>query len=391
MNIKTGMTLAVLAGAFLISGCRDVEHKNDRPEDKAFVDYLCDIYQKNDIVNGFPVETDVSEYYGSWTSYKKYAIADFDGDGRDELLLQKYGPYNGGFFSLDEEGMTDAIYPYFDMYELDESGKVADRDTEPYKTHGDLWLMYLPRYFRIENSGFHFYDNAVFRYHACDDDGNETDGYYIFDDDIYRQLGVLGHKLYTDYDYDYDYSLGEDSVGSAICYTFEKDGTIVRKVGSHQDAAIDRISKEDYDAEVNVLRGGKELDTAFKDMNAENLGLEKREDTLESNTRNAEITGLDDITLTGTVVRDDTVTDAAGNPDPVIVLKPDRSFIYLTGRYNGEVFRVDEVQLGVDALARDSIDLNSFEGKSVTVTGTTFPATTVRHHRPMVMLVKEIK
>lgn len=401
MKNKALLIMPILSGALLLAGCTTSAQsgaysvgsaQEARPEDKLFTEYLSDIYKSNEIINGFPVEVLADEYYGSWTAYKMFAIADFDGDSGNELLVQMYGPYNGGFMNMTEDStMTESVYPYFKMYEVSSSGEVTDRDTEEYKTHGDLWLMGLDTKSEILSRGFTFYDNAVFRYKAVDRDGNTSEGFYIFDDDIYRQLGKLGHKLYTDYEgmSGYDYTLGEDSIGSAICYTHEADGTIIRKVGSHQDGSFDKISKEDYDAEISILTGGKELDTSFRDINASNLGIEKREDSFEGQVVIAEDTGLSDITLKGTVVMDDTVTDSAGNPEKIAVLKLDKGFIYVIS-YDG-VKRVDEVQLGTDVSVRDSLDLEAFLGRSVKVTGTSFPATTSHHHRDMVMLVKEVE
>ena len=96
-QIKSMKSKIFLAAAFLsavtgITGCmtpvmqagtgtsEGEMRESNRPEDDVFLKYLVDIYNKNDIINGYPVEilTDDEESYspGSWTAYKYYAIAD---------------------------------------------------------------------------------------------------------------------------------------------------------------------------------------------------------------------------------------------------------------------------------------------------------------------------
>lgn len=361
-----------------------------KPEDDIFLKYLADIYGKEEIINGYPVEimTGEDNKWGSWRAYKKYAIADFDGDGTDELLIFGYGPYNGGMMNMDEDdSFTESVYPFFDMYEISATGEVAQKDEEPYKIHGDLWLMGGVSY--IDRTGFDFYDNGVFRYRGRNMEDEEAESYYIYDDDIFRKIERLGHKMYTEYTGMEDWIFGSRSIGSALCYKRDKDGNIRRMVGSHQDGSYDLISEEEYKSEVSVLTGGNELDTYFKDVSAENIGADQRTDTFKDRVYRETDIGLGDITLTGTLYYDNSTVDAFGRPEPVAVLKLDLPFIYIKDEEN-DILRVDEVQIGVDTSVYDTLDIRNYEGKRVSVTGTSFPAVTEHHHRLLVMMAKEV-
>jgi len=295
-------------------------------------------------------------YENSWTTYRNYAIDDFDGDGVDELLIHTYGPYTGGMF-YDDLNIYNSAYPSYEMYEISSDGKVTDRDTEAYTMHGDVWML------RLEKSEadysnpslFTFYNNGVFKFEKTEG-GEKKEAYYVYDDSIYEKIKALGHKLFTDktvYTEMPERVFGEDGYTGSICYLTDANGTIYRFVGSHQDGVKDAVSKQEYDEEINVLTSGDKLGVKFKEFTADNLGTEVRYNSLDEKVINEKETGFFDkyFRVSGEIYRNEG-TQAT-------ILKLDLPFLLAVTGYNDErALKVNEIQL----MDKDGKDLTGLTG-----------------------------
>ena len=366
------------------------------PEDEQILAYLKDIYNtSSEIIKGHPseLELDDSADLCSWTTYRDYAIADFDGDGRDELILHTYEPYNAGL-SYGEINLYDQAYPAFDMYEVTDNGNVVNKDAS-YNIEGDVWMLRASNSADYSNpSLFTFYGNGVFKFELTEG-GERKEAYYIFNDDIHRQLKALNHHLFKDksiYGSTADGVLGDNELyTSALCYVTNSDGRVTRMYGSHQDNVQDELTKQEYDDEIALLTSGGVLDTDFKEFDAESLGVSARTDTLNENVKTFSISGTyrEAMRLSGEIYRDETTTYGNGNSEPCTVLKLDLPFIVTinSSHYSGgQVVRIDEIQL----LDEEGYDLTNVSGHH-TVNGAARWGQTIHDHRSMIMEVSQIE
>ena len=80
-----------------------------------------------------------------------------------------------------------------------------------------------------------------------------------------KVLEKLNYNLNNFYDYDSTFILSYSN----------HDGRIMKSLGSGQDIYFDPVEKTqaEYEADMAILNGGKELDFQVKDFTAENIGL----------------------------------------------------------------------------------------------------------------------
>lgn len=372
-----------------------VTQQISRSEDERLLSYLKNIYNTSgEIIKGHPAEVTLgkSASESSWKTFRNYAIADFDSDGADELILHTYGPYTPGM-AYGEINLYNQAYPTFEMYEISGEGHVVNT-YDSYNIEGDVWML------KIENDAdysnpslFTFYGNGVMKFEA-EEGGERKEAYYIFNNDIHRQLTALGHHLFKDksiYGASADGLLGENGYSSALCYVTDSDGRITRLYGSHQDNVQDAVSKQEYDEEIAVLTAGGVIDTGFKEFDAQNLNIEARSDTLNEIVKEFSTSGTyrEIMSLSGEVYRDETTSYGNGNPEPCTVLKLDLPFLVVIGGSEGnggQVTKIDEIQL-FDQEGYDLMDVTGHHS----LLGLCYWGQTIHHHRPMLMEVSDIE
>ena len=196
------------------------------PEDDQIMENLRAFYKSHEIVDGVPTENDVK--------YAKYAIADFDGDGQNEVMIEM------------EFDLYDDINHNLYMYNHDD-----DINDEPNR------VIY---YTIFENVTF--CDNGVaYSKHRRDQsiDGKE---YFILSDKI---LESLNYNLNNFHELDAEFILDY----------FYDEGRIMKHLHTCQDYYFNPVEKtqEQYESDMTIINGGKELDFQIKDFTAENIGL----------------------------------------------------------------------------------------------------------------------
>ena len=220
------------------------------PEDDVFIAYLQKIYSNaDDYVQGCPIYIGegMEKEWESISLYSKYAITDFDNDGRDELLLRNYD--NNGFGTRSDY-VFETGYGIFEMYEVNETGEVI---MNPYRGMN---------HYGRETGGIKFLNNGVIIQKT------HVDEYIPFNYDIRSNLAYV--KKWGDQDlYNFTYNYGHNQDPD----TYESlEGYYCEVLGS-QDVASVPISEEVYNSELKLLNSGSEIDVAFKDFTAENIGL----------------------------------------------------------------------------------------------------------------------
>lgn len=205
---------------------------------EGFNSYLQNLYKNSITIDGLPGESFGEGKY----VYDKYAIADIDNDGADELLIQDktiVASYDGSAWS--------------NIFKIEEgeTGK--------------------PNNCVIPQKGFNevtFLDNGV----AFAAYGEGYDGFRVLDDKEYYLLdkGMLG-KL--NYNMANAYWQPESDV--FLVYYYKQDGKIYKELGSGQDIYFDPKEKteSEYEQEKQLLTGGNVINVNVKDFTAENIGL----------------------------------------------------------------------------------------------------------------------
>jgi len=204
------------------------ETTNEYPEDDQLMENLRNFYMSNEKVDGVPV------YRNS--EFKKFAIADFDADGKNEVMVEKYYDING------------SIGQDLSMYEADSpiGGNYSNCDKMiPDQIFSDVT----------------FLDNGVAHI--------TLDG-WSFDNRVYFLLNEDMPKKFN-----YDMSLTYESPSRRLLYRENSDGTKERSFESIQDLLFDPVdvTQAEYEEEYAILNSGKVMDFEVKDFTAENLGL----------------------------------------------------------------------------------------------------------------------
>ena len=202
------------------------------PEDDQIMENLRAFYKSHEIVDGVPLKTDD---YGFTEQFAKYAIADFDGDGENEVIVE-----------TDYE-LYERIAHSLHMYDHDQDISSNPNRIFGYRSFSDVVFM----------------DNGTAH---CDSYVSTIDGkdYYLLSD---KMLESLNYNL-NNFDHWGEYN-------EFLLRYYNDDGSIMKILGTTQDYYFDPVEKtqEQYESDMAILNSGKELDFQVKDFTAENIGL----------------------------------------------------------------------------------------------------------------------
>ena len=195
----------------------------------AFYTFLKEKYNNADeYVEGYPRYSDSN---GGGETYIKFAEADFDGDGKTELLV-----YNGSFTFAEQVGENaDGIVGIYRMYECDEKGNVSEFGT----------CMVLDT----------FHQGEIVCYDTM-----------VIDLVSENSVTVLG------YGDEYNEKMGlKDHPNTVVSYQENSDGTMERLIhGAYQIEDDQILSHEEYEQEYNSVRG-KQIKVVFEDFLIEKI------------------------------------------------------------------------------------------------------------------------
>ena len=202
------------------------------PEDEKILEQLKAFYDSHEKINGVPAENGKD-------TYSKFAIADFDADGKKEIMVEyNYYPEIGG------ESQDSLI-----MYEADEFSRDSYSAVAPYTDFSKITF--------LDNGvAYEVNENAELRF-----DDNKT--YYLFSREWLAKLN-----------YNMDYAHHQSKY--FILDYYKNDGKIMKSLHSANDAIFDPKEKTqaEYDNEKQMLNSGKVMDIDVKDFTAENLGID---------------------------------------------------------------------------------------------------------------------
>ena len=198
------------------------------PEDNQIMENLRNFYKSHEIVDGYPTATE----NGYTTCFQKFAIADFDDDGINEVAIE----YQSAYFLTDDMDIFES-----EITDYDKGGNCF------YNTYGKTF------------SNLTFLDNGVAYFH----DEN------VLDSKVYN---LIGESILPDLNY--NKSLLEGSILRKLSYRME-NGSIMKSLYSAHDSIFPPLEKtrEQYETEKAILNSGNEMDIQVKDFTAENLGL----------------------------------------------------------------------------------------------------------------------
>ena len=215
---------------------------SDSAEDDVFMDYLRQYYNTHDTSAGTPSPDE----YGHYT---KYAIADFDADGENELAVQY-------------DGLMGGEYPISNLFIYKQNNCNFD----------DFETLYASIGYK-KFSEVTFLDNGVV-YSAISDDIKK---YYPNTEYLEnKQYQILSNKMYEKLNYSLDNlrtSYG-NNVDHSLILQYKKENNIITKsLGAQEELFSVEKTQEQYEADMAIINGGKELDFQIKDFTAENIGL----------------------------------------------------------------------------------------------------------------------
>ena len=192
-----------------------------------FMNFLRSKYKNADkYADGYPVDYLYKEY-GWEEQYIKYAIADFDGDNQNELLIlvSSYALLGNGARLYERNG-----------------NNVTERE----KDARSFGIGMTPLSEKMPSMTF--YNNGVLTFYH-DSIKNQT--YHVFNPEIRNKNG------YDDY--------------SPFWYV--KSGDSVQKWSSGHERSYTTISLSEYNKQIKLLNSGKKLNVELKDMKAKNLNI----------------------------------------------------------------------------------------------------------------------
>lgn len=207
---------------------------NAHPENDVFMKYLRDYYQSHNLDNGSPSPNE-------YVSYTKFAIADFDSDGENELAVE---------YDVHAEDFTaNHIYIY----------KANNCDFDNFDT--------VYRSIGYESfSKVTILDNGVAYADVPLDSTFDGKVYFILNDNMLEKLNYnLSSFVSPDGSMPSDYNL----------YYYIEDGVIKKIIGSGQDSYFPGVEKtqSEYESDLSILKSGNVLNIEIKDFTAENIGL----------------------------------------------------------------------------------------------------------------------
>ena len=203
------------------------------PEDDQIMENLRNFYKSHEKIDGVPLS-----YFNGYPSHQntKFAIADFDGDGENEVIFQEIG-------TTPTDDVIEYSIPYIKMYEANSLSDNGGILVVPHEIIYDVTF--------LDNGVAYTYD------YSCLDNKR----YFLINRDLPAKLN-------------YNMSLTYDADERILSY-YTNNGRIMKALTSTQDQYFDPKEKtqEQYETEKAILNSGNVIDLQVKDFTAENLGL----------------------------------------------------------------------------------------------------------------------
>ena len=235
-------------------------------QEAEYMRYLKDLYNGADeYANGYPQKvSSIDEGFSSATTFLKYAIADFNGDGKLELIVVESNNFPV------EKGKTaeniDKGYLTFRMYRTNDGGGIVEKDKINGLSNGIPFSEYEKK-MKCYDNGIIAIDqtdavNAAWGYNH-----QEVKAFLYFDDEIVKKLNVPLINEFLDSDW------AEDNSSYVLMQI--NDGKYEICLGGAQDSYTEmtQLTKEQYNAMEKSLTAGDEVKVEFKEISKKNLGI----------------------------------------------------------------------------------------------------------------------
>ncbi len=206
------------------------------PENNVFMKYLKKIYNGADAyIGGYPKHNidDWGSYDDFYYHYLKYAIADFDGDNTNELLIMYDAHAPSG-------------HPIMEIYE---------RNGNSVKSKGLAGLCN-ERMFYGTNPKFTFYNNGLFTW---------DNAKFSF------KPGILNNTAYNYFSYMESKVIKKLGLSFGGITVYEKSGNKIKRDTFFQDGEQKTISVSQYKNELKFWTSGKKVNVTLKDFTSKNI------------------------------------------------------------------------------------------------------------------------
>ena len=236
-------------------------------QEAEFTRYLKDLYNgADDYAKGYPQKiSGIDEGFVSATTYLKYAIADYDGDGKLEMITVESNNFPV------EAGKTaeniDKGYLTFRMFKTNDGGGIVENEKINGLSNGISFSEYEKK-IKCYNNGIIAIDQTDAVNKAWGYNNQEVKAFLYFDDgSVVKKLNV---PLINEY-------LNSDWAGDNSSYVLMQidDSNCEICLGGAQDnyTEMTALTKQEYDALEKILISGEEVKVEFKDISKENLGI----------------------------------------------------------------------------------------------------------------------
>ena len=205
------------------------------PEDDVFLDYLRQYYKTHDTSDGLP-------RYDEYSHYTKYAVADFNADGRNELAVE-YKYDHDGYKVTNTSIYTADNLDFDDFMRADRADNYGLTDV----TFLDNGVAY-----RTVNDRYYYANNTI-----------DKKAYYILSDRVLEQLNYNLNNF------------GEGAGTFNLYYYYDENGKIMKCLAGGSEHYFDPVEKTqaEFESDMAILNSGNVMNIEIKDFTAENIGL----------------------------------------------------------------------------------------------------------------------
>ena len=231
-----------------------------------YIRYLKDLYNSADeYAKGYPQKlAGINDGYTSTTTYLKYAIADFNGDDKLELVTVE-----SNNFPVESEKTSENIdkgYLTFRMYRTNDGGGIVENDKINGLSNGISFAEY-EKNIKCFNNGVIEIDQTDAVNAAWGYDHQEVKAFLYYNNEVVKNLGVAAMNEYLEGDWS----------GNNSSYVLMRVNNRRYEIclGGAQDnyTEMTQLTKEQYDSMIKTLTNAREIDVEFKDINKENIGI----------------------------------------------------------------------------------------------------------------------
>ena len=206
------------------------------PEDDQIMEQLRAFYKSHEIVDGVPAET----AYGETIQYVKYAIADFDGDGENEVAIEDYCDSKTRGFEFSDVSFYKGGISDDNIIQWFRGGKISDN------TYLDNGISYYPDLNKLNEGRANAIVKGI---------------YYLINKNYYEKLNYSKENL------------GSSTSSYVVTYVVT-DGVIHKNLGTQGDTIFDaEKTQAEFESDMAILNSGNVMNIEIKDFTAENIGL----------------------------------------------------------------------------------------------------------------------